>query len=263
VLPAAGWGEKEGTFINSERRIGLVKRVRRAPGLALADFEIFRLVAQAWGVGELFAAWRSPEAVFRILQRLSAGQPCDIGGIAGYAALDALGGVQWPWPAGAGAEPPVERRLFEDGRFHHADGRARFIFDRPRRTPEIPDAEFPFWLLTGRGSASQWHTETRTSKSALLRSLHPAEAYVEIHPADADARDVQSGMLVSVESRRASVPARAFVTATVERGQVFMPMHYSVTNRLTDPVFDPHSRQPSYKACAVNVRFPKAWEAPR
>src|SRR5206468_12467362 len=99
VLPAAGWGEKEGTFINSERRIGLVKRVARAPGQALADFQIFRLLAEAWGCADLFTEWTSPEAVFQILKRVSCGQPCDITGITDYRMIDEAGGVQWPFPA--------------------------------------------------------------------------------------------------------------------------------------------------------------------
>ncbi len=80
-LPAAGWGEKEGTLINSERRIGLVKKVSKAPGQALSDFSIFRLVAHHWGCGDMFAEWSSPEAVFQILKKCSAGRPCDITGI--------------------------------------------------------------------------------------------------------------------------------------------------------------------------------------
>src|SRR5690606_5458779 len=97
VLPAAGWGEKDGTFINSERRIGLIKKVRKAPGQALADFAIFRLVAHYWGCAPMFRQWDSPEAVFQLLKRLSAGQPCDFSGIAGYQAIEAAGGIQWPY----------------------------------------------------------------------------------------------------------------------------------------------------------------------
>ena len=93
VLPAAGWGEKDGTFINSERRIGTIKRVARAPGQALADFSIFKLVAEYWGCGEMLRRWQSPAAVFQILKRLSAGQPCDITGIDGYDMLDERGGI--------------------------------------------------------------------------------------------------------------------------------------------------------------------------
>src|SRR6185503_14672432 len=96
ILPSAGWGEKEGTFINSERRIGLVKKVARAPGQAFSDFNIFRLVAQYWGCAEMFQEWTSPESVFQILKRLSRGQPCDITGIRDYRMLDECGGIQWP-----------------------------------------------------------------------------------------------------------------------------------------------------------------------
>ena len=103
VLPAAGWGEKDGTFINSERRIGRIRKVARAPGQALADFAIFKLVAEYWGCGGMFRAWESPAAAFQILKRLSAGQPCDITGIADYEMLDASGGIQWPFPAGKSA----------------------------------------------------------------------------------------------------------------------------------------------------------------
>jgi assimilatory nitrate reductase catalytic subunit len=138
ILPAAGWGEKEGTFINSERRLGHVKKVARAPGQALSDFNIFRLIAEYWGCAEQFTQWTSPQAVFQILKKLSAGQPCDFTGIEDYRHLDASGGIQWPARAGQqletpsddlGAEkaaqtPPFERerRLFADGRFFTPDG---------------------------------------------------------------------------------------------------------------------------------------------
>jgi anaerobic selenocysteine-containing dehydrogenase len=251
VLPAAGWGEKEGTFINSERRYGRIRRVVRAPGQALADFSIFKLVADAWGCGEMFQEWSSPEAVFRILQRLSAGRPCDVSGIAGYDEIESSGGIQWPYTAGP-VEP--ERRLFEDGRFFHPDGKARFVWEEPRPVAEPTSEEFPYILLTGRGSSSQWHTQTRTSKSAILRTLYPEKPYVEISPADAAALGVAADEWVVVTSERGEMEARAYVTPTVAPGQVFVPMHYAATNRLTRPSFDRYSRQPSYKSAAVDVR---------
>jgi assimilatory nitrate reductase catalytic subunit len=253
LLPAAGWGEKEGTFINSERRVGLIKKVRRAPGQALSDFHIFTLAAHYYGCRELFSEWESPEAVFQIIKRLSADQPCDISGIADYHALDFARGVQWPYPA-VDPDTSQERRLFENGRFHHPDGRARFIFDEPRPLPEPPDGAFPFQLLTGRGSAAQWHTQTRTSKSDVLRKLYPGDAYVEINPADAQSVGVSTGCWAIVESRRGTARARAFVTPTVPEGVLFLPMHDRGTNLLTLAVFDPESRQPAYKACAVRIR---------
>ena len=257
-LPAAGWGEKEGTFINSERRIGLVKKVRRAPGKALSDFSIFKLIADYWGCGEMFQRWSSPEAVFGLLKTLSRGQPCDISGIQDYAMLDRCNGIQWPWTEGDAqaqpdATPPPERRLFENGRFFRADGRALFVFESPREMPEKPDHEYPFVLLTGRGSSAQWHTGSRTSKSDVLRRLAPATCYVEMNPLDAARLKLQTNRKALVRSRRGALTASVFVTATVQPGQVFIPMHYAQTNRLTLPVFDPYSRQPAYKACAVRV----------
>jgi anaerobic selenocysteine-containing dehydrogenase len=279
VLPAAGWGEKEGTFINSERRVGVLKKVRKAPGQALSDFSIFRLVADYWGVGKMFEHWSSPEAVFQILKRLSADQPCDITGIDDYHMLDELGGIQWPFVEGRGARvegretnsdtapaglpdpqpstlaphPSSQRRLFENGRFFHPDGRAKFLFEDPRPMPEPPSEQFPFILLTGRGTASQWHTQTRTSKSAVLRKLYPVNVFVEINPIDARKRGVKPQDTVIVLSQRGRLRATAFVTPNVQPGQLFLPMHYEEVNQLTDAVFDPYSKQPSYKACAAQI----------
>ncbi len=180
VLPAAGWGEKEGTFINSERRIGTIKRVSQAPGQALADFSILRLIADAWGCGSLFSKWKRPSDVFESMKQASSGRACDITGIKDYAMLDRCGGIQWPWTIADVANsgiPAVHRRLFEDGRFYHHDGRARFIFAEPKSVPEPTTVDYPFVLLTGRGSVSQWHTETRTAKSPILRQLSPDQTW--------------------------------------------------------------------------------------
>lgn len=257
LLPAAGWGEKEGTFINSERRIGVIRRVSKAPGQALSDLSIFRLIADAWGCGSLFSKWTKAEEVFQSLKDLSRGQACDISGIDGYADLDRHGGIQWPWSEDDSKQlgaPETERRLFADGRFFHDDGRARFVFAEPEPMPEPVCSEYPFVLLTGRGSVSQWHTETRTSKSPVLRSLYPSEPYVEIHPEDAMRLGIQPGATVLVQSRRGECMVVASLTSTIQVGQLFMPMHDAKTNLLTLEHVDPYSRQPSYKDCAVTIR---------
>lgn len=292
ILPAAGWGEKDGTFINSERRIGRIRKVKRAPGQALSDFSIFRLIADSWGCGPMFKDWTSPETAFQILKELTAGQPCDITGIRDYGMLDECGGIQWPYSGGGpeaesreaygrkqgddlkgnggehalravadalGSEPSAlgpgsERRLFADGRFYHPDERAKLLFEVPRPMSEPPSGKFPFVLLTGRGSASQWHTQTRTGKSAVLRKLYPQSAYVELSPTDARRLGIAHQEKVEVASQRGRLHATAFLTPAVQPGQVFIPMHYEEANLLTDAVFDPYSRQPSYKACAVAIR---------
>jgi assimilatory nitrate reductase catalytic subunit len=200
----------------------------------------------------MFRQWESPAAVFELLRRLSADQPCDITGIAGYEMLAKRGGVQWPFPAG-GDDAGAERRLFEDGRFYHAEGRARFIAEAPRPLPESPNPRYPFILLTGRGSAAQWHTQTRTAKSAILRTLYPQELHVELNPQDARHLEIRTGDLVRVASQRGQLLARARITPTMQPGQAFLPMHDQATNRLTDAVFDPYSHQPAYKACAISI----------
>jgi assimilatory nitrate reductase catalytic subunit len=130
ILPAAGWGEKDGTFINCERRIGLVKKVARAPGLALSDFKILRLIAHYWGCGPQFSRWSSPEAVFELLKGASRDQPCDISGIESYAHLDRSGGIQWPYRPDESLDNN-ERRLFANGKFFTSNQRARFLFAKP------------------------------------------------------------------------------------------------------------------------------------
>ena len=252
ILPAAGWGEKDGTFINSERRIGLVKKVRRAPDQALSDFNIFKLIAHYWGCGEMFKKWSSPESVFQLLKQLTHGQPCDISGITGYGMLEGMGGIQWPYPENTYAYSN-ERRLFGDGEFYHADKRARFLFSEPQDLPESTDSDYPFILLTGRGSSSQWHTQTRTEKSDVLCKLYPKDCYVEINFEDASRWGVSPNQRVLVKSRRGEVEATALIVNTVSEGQLFMAMHYAKTNQLTHASFDPHSRQPSYKYSAVKI----------
>jgi len=257
VLPAAGWGEKEGCFINSERRIGYSPKVRRAPGQALADFHIFRLIAHYWGCEDLFRGWQTPEAAFRILQRCSENQPCDISGIEGHAQVRKLGGIQWPAARMTNDEWRMtnERRLFADGKFFTPDKRARFVFDAPEAAPEQRSEEYPLILMTGRGTSAQWHTETRTGKSAVLAKMMPEELMLDVNPEDADKLGLRDGATVQVISKRAALTAKARLTTCVKPGEVFLPMHDSRVNQLTHASFDPHSRQPSYKYSAVRLEL--------
>ncbi len=252
ILPAAAWGEKDGTFINSERRISVIKKISQAPGQALADFHIFRLIAEAWGCADLFTDWNSPENVFKILTRLTKDQPCDITGIKDYRMLDETGGIQWPFPKGSGPTNN-QRHLFKDGSFYHTDKRARLIFSDPQADPDPSDEKFPFRLITGRGSSAQWHTQTRTRNSPALQKLHPSELLLELHPDDAAQFGIHANSPVRITSRQGSITVITFITTNIQPGQVFLPMHDERTNQLTHPSFDPHSRQPNYKSCAVRI----------
>ena len=263
MLPAAGWGEKDGTFINSERRIGTIRQVKEAPGQALTDFRIVQALADRWGDCDFIKKYLTPNDAFQTLKSLTKDQPCDITGIRDHDHIEEAGGIQWPYPSQATSapdshdrsseSPATERRLFEDHKYYHPSGKAKFIFDHPAPLAEPTCEEFPFILLTGRGTSSQWHTQTRTNKSKILRKLYPEECYLEIHPDDAAKLGIADRQQVTITSRRASITAQAYYAPTVQPGQIFLPMHYKEINRLTHASFDPHSRQPNYKYCAVTL----------
>lgn len=253
LLPAAGWGEKNGTFINSERRIGSIKKVAIPPGQALPDFDIFKLIARAWGCNYLFNTWNTPEDVFHFLKKLSKDQPCDFSAIDDYMMIENNGGIQWPFTEKDDAKNS-QRRLFEDGTFFTENNKAKLIFENPRTVAELPDEEFPFYLITGRGTSSQWHTQTRTAKSVILKKLYPETVYAEINISDAHRLKIKHNKWITVSSRRGEIIVRAFVTSLMKPSQVFIPMHYNITNQLTYPAFDPHSRQPAYKTSAVKIQ---------
>ncbi|MDQ6617593.1 MAG: nitrate reductase [Actinomycetota bacterium] len=253
VLPAAIWGEKEGTFTNSERRVSLVRRAVDPPGQARADFEIFLAVAERLGCRhELFPGWRGPEDAFAEWARVSAGRLCDYSGIT-YPRIEAAGGVQWPCPVGE--ESPAGRaRLYSDGRFQTASGRAQLRCVTPQPMTEPPSPAFPLLLNTGR-TVEHWHTRTKTGRVGILEEMAP-EAWIDINPADATRLGVASGDRVRVSSARGAVDGLTVrVTAIVRAGEVFVPFHYDeqCANLLTVDEFDPISREPNYKQCAVRV----------
>jgi anaerobic selenocysteine-containing dehydrogenase len=264
VLPAAIWGEKEGTYTNSERRASRVRAAVAPPGEARPDFDVFLAIADRLGVRHrLFAGWSTPEDAFAEWRRVSAGRLCDYSGIT-YERLDLAGGVQWPCPAD---DPDVALggtpRLYAEGRFPNPSAAVRLpIVDR-KELRDPPRPEFPLLLNTGR-TVEHWHTRTKTGRVPLLERLAP-EGWVEINPADADRLRVRSGDVVRVVSQRGSI-ARIIVrvTAIVRRGEVFIPFHYdeACANRLTIDEFDPISREPNYKQCAVRIERPDPAAAP-
>ena len=253
MLPAAMWGEKEGTYTNSERRVSKVNRAVSPPGEARADFDIFLGLAAALGVrDELFPGWETPADAFEEWKRVSAGRLCDYSGMT-YPAIELHGGLQWPFAAGA-TQPREARRLYPDGRFQTDDGRARLIPVQWEPFPEQPDAQFPFVLNTGR-TVEHWHTRTKTGNVPILERLSPA-AWVEMNQRDARRLRLKPRDRVDVVSRRGTVAGVELrVTETVAPGQVFVPFHYAEANAnaATQSAFDPISREPNYKQSAVRV----------
>lgn len=250
-LPAAGWGEKDGTVTNSERRISRQRAFLPLPGEARPDWWILAEVARRLGHGAAFD-FAGPSEIFAEHVALSGfenggSRDFDLSGLAG-ADYDRLEPVQWPLRQGPTA------RVFGDGRFYNADGRARFVAVQP--PPPLRPAPGAYRLNTGR-VRDHWHTMTRTGKAARL-SAHMGEPFVEIHPDDARAAGIRRASLVRLSNRHGTALVRALVTERQARGQVFVPMHWTdqfASNGRVDALVssktDPVSGQPALKMAEV------------
>ena len=268
LLPAAAWGEKDGTVTNSERRISRQRAFAPHPGEVRPDWWIIGQVAQRMGFVEEFD-YRSPAEIFDEHARLSATENggtrgFDIGGLVGLSAeeYERLEPIQWPVPYQG---HPGTLRLFEDRRFMHADGRARFVPTPPAGPAGTVDAAFPFVLNTGR-IRDQWHTMTRTSRSPRL-SEHLPEPFVDLHAQDALLLALREGELARVTTARGSMIARVRMSGEVARGCAFAPIHWSGENAsqaragaLVKAVVDPISGEPEFKHTPARVEpFPVTW----
>jgi anaerobic selenocysteine-containing dehydrogenase len=252
VLPAAIWGEKEGTYTNSERRVSKVNRAVSPPGEARSDFEIFLALARKLGCyEELFSGWEQPKDAFEEWKKVSAGRLCDYSGM-DYEWIERAGGIQWPFPAGSTEVKTT--RLYSDGIFPTEDGKAKLFCIEWKPFPEQPNSEFPFVLNTGR-TVEHWHTRTKTGQVPILERMSP-NAWLEMNPRDATSLHLKPHDRVDVESKRGQVHGVELrITEIIAPGQVFMPFHFAETNinQVTQSAFDPISREPNYKQCAVRV----------
>jgi assimilatory nitrate reductase catalytic subunit len=259
LLPAATWGEREGTVTNSERRITRVHAAVPPPGEARADWAIAadfgrRLAACLGKPGEALMPYRRAQDVFDEHARSTAGRDLDITGL-DYALLDRDGPQQWPYPAGATGG---RERLYEDGVFPTADGRARFVAPDYLATAENIDARYSLRLTTGR-LRDQWHTLTRSGRAARLW-MHVEEPLLSMHTQDMARRGLANDDLVWVKSRRGKLCVKVRDSDEVRPGQAFLPMHWGGSNMaglginvLTHPATDPVSRQPELKHAAIQV----------
>ncbi len=267
LLPAAAWGEKDGTVTNSERRISRQKQFLDLPGEARPDWWQITEVARKMGYGEGFA-YRNPADIFREHAALSdfkndGTRDFDIGAYktvtdTGY---EDLAPFQWPQSA---ETPAAETRFFARGGFFTEGRKGRFVpvaFAEPRKR----ERAYPFVLNTGR-IRDQWHTMTRSGKTARLLS-HIAEPFAEIHSEDARQLGIEAAELVEVKSPHGRVLVRALVTDRVRPGEVYVPMHWTDQfasrariDAVVAPETDPHSGQPGSKFTPVSVaRKQMAW----
>ncbi|KMK68012.1 nitrate reductase [Puniceibacterium sp. IMCC21224] len=270
LLPATGWGEKDGTVTNSERVISRQRLALPAPGQARADWDILADVGRRMGWRAAFD-YESPAEIFTEYAALSGvaarfGKDFDISGLSDIspAGYEAMTPVRWPVTAQNGTLHSGGR-FFGAGGFFTADGRARMLALTPRAPASVTTSEYPFVLNTGR-IRDQWHTMTRTGKSPRL-GRHLAEPFAEIHPDDATALDLKPADLVVLKNAHGRALVRALVTDRVQRGQIFVPMHWTGINAaaarvdtLVPNAVDPVSGQPESKAAVTSVtRFPARW----
>ena len=259
LLPAASWGEKEGTVTNSERRVSHVRRAVPAPAEARPDWSITCDFARRLetllrpGLPSLFD-FPSAEALFEEYKHLTAQRDLDLSGLS-YALLDDQGPQQWPFPPGARRGTA---RLYGDGRFPTASGRAQFHADPYRAPKEKREARYSLTLNTGR-LRDQWHGMSRTGTAARLFG-HVEAAVLGLHPDELRRRRLNDGDLVKLRSRRGSLILPVQADESVRPGQAWLPMHWGDrflkglgTNVLTQPAFDPLSKQPELKHAGVEV----------
>jgi len=240
VLPGSSFAEKDGTFVNTERRIQRVRKACDPPGRARADLDI--LVELSNRVG-LPAPFRDAAAALEEIARVT---PSWAG--VTYPRLDGAG-LQYPVPD---ASHPGTPFLFAE-RFPTADGRATLTPVRYLPSSELPDEDFPFVMGTGR-QMYHWHTGTMTRRAKGLDAREPVPT-VEISPADASDLGIHEGDHVRVVSRRNAIRIAARISDRVGRHQVFVPFHFreAAANLLTNPALDPYAKIPSFKVCAVRI----------
>ncbi|MBV2360612.1 molybdopterin-dependent oxidoreductase [Thalassococcus sp. CAU 1522] len=259
LLPASAWGEKDGTVTNSERCISRQRAFLPARGQARPDWAILAEIGRRMGFVRAFD-YETPAEIFREYAALSGiagklGRDFDISALSDLsdAEYEALSPVRWPVTAAR-----TGGRFFGDGRFFTPDGRARMLPLRSRAPAQVPDAEHPFVLNTGR-VRDHWHTMTRTALSPRL-SAHLAEPFLELHPEDALALGLKSAELAEVTTTRGRAVLRVMVTDRVRKGEVFAPMHWTGEtashgriDALVPAITDPVSGQPESKAapCAI------------
>ena len=260
LLPAAAWGEKDGTVTNSERRISRQRAFLPLPGDAQPDWWIVSGVARHLGHAAAFD-YRNAGDIFREHAALSAfenagARKFDLGGLANMSEedFDAFEPVQWPVREGQA----TTARLFANGGFSTPDEKARFIAPEPPALREAVSAEYPLRLNTGR-LRDQWHSMTRSGQSPKLGG-HKPEPSIEIHPLDAKAHGLSHNGFARVQSLHGACTLKVVVSASQQCGSIFAPIHWSDATAsaarigdLVSPQTDPFSGQPEAKATPVSV----------
>lgn len=248
--------KKEGPYINLERRLSAMRPVLERGENEISDYEAILGVGKALGMGDALKGWETPRDCFNLMRECSRNMPGDITGIT-WEALENSHGIQWPYPEGREAElSDDQRRLYEDGRFFTPSGKAQFVFEEVRENPLPRTEKFPYVLNTGRGTVGQWHTQSRTREVRFVEDVSVKGAYLYMNPELADQKGIREMDRIRVYSANGqNALFTVKLTGNVSREELFAPIHYMECNRLTPSVYDPYSKEPSYKA--TPVRFEK------
>lgn len=242
--------KKEGTYINLERRLSAMRPCLAKKENEITDYEAILGVGKALGMGGLLKGWETPKDCFELMKKCSKGMPGDITGVT-WEMLENSNGVQWPFREGEALEDD-ERRLYEEGNFFTPSRKAQFKFEAPMENPLPLTEEYPYLLNTGRGSVGQWHTQSRTSEVQFIGDVSAREAYLFMNPETAAAYDLAENdciLVHSVNGEKAGFQVR--ISDQVREKELYAPIHYIECNKLTPSVYDPYSKEPSYKATPV------------
>jgi assimilatory nitrate reductase catalytic subunit len=247
-LPAALWGEKEGVFTNTERRVNLVRKVVEPHGDSRPDLWIFNQMAKRFEQGRKIRFPETSAEVFQEMRELSRGRMLDYSGL-DHDRIERQRGIQWPCAEGAATGSP---RLYTNGVFQHPDGKAKLLALPFVDNNERPDKQFPFWLNSGR-VVEHFHTRTRTGKIGNINKFSPTP-YMEMNPDSANELGIGHMTYARLVSRRGYAVVLVQLTHRVPHDMVFIPFHFhECVNSLTLGLLDPYSRQPAFKQCAVKI----------
>lgn len=251
-FPVVSGLKKTGTYINTERRLSAMRPILSKEAHEKTDFEVFYEVGEALGMGSLLDLWKTPQDAFELMKKCSKGMPCDITGVT-YEALDGTNGIQWPFREGD-VLTDDERRLFEDGNYYTPSKKAKFVFDEIMENPLPTTDAFPYILNTGRDTVGQWHTQVRSREIGVASKTYADQAYIYIHPTLAKEKGIEQNEIFEVASINGqSARFAARITENVSENQLYAPMHYIETNKLTPSLYDPFSKEPSYKTTPINI----------
>ena len=245
ILPASAFPEKTGTYTNTDRRVQLGRQAVSPPGAARQDMWIIQELARRL---ELDWNYRGPEAVFDEIRQA-------VPSMAGmtWTRLQAEDSLTYPLFSEGDPGEPI---IFRDGVFPTDDGKGRFVAADYIEADELPDEQYPFVLVTGR-QLEHWHTGTMTRHSRVLNTIEPWP-YVLVNPEDLGALELESGDLLTLESRRGTLTVATRVDEGMQRGVFMMPFtyHEAAANLLTNDALDPFGKIPEFKFCALRASRP-------